>query len=155
MSANARGVLLMNKINEIRNKISPKNSLILAILAICIFWIIYTFYKFYYFEEKLQQHITIEKLCFHVIIKGAILFCVIYFFLWISRERLGNLGIKKLNLKKQILVGASAGIIIFAISNFLIGTILKSIIPDSISKGIEVKFLFQNLYHIPLWIFLA
>ena len=145
----------MNKIKRLRNNISLKTAVILAVSAICIFWTIKTFFKLYYFEENLQPHITIEKLCFHVIVKGAILFSVIYLFLWLSRERLGNLGIKKLALKKQILVGASAGIIIFAISNFFLGPFLKSIIPDSTSKGIEVKFLFQNLYHIPLWIFVA
>ena len=52
-------------------------------------------------------------------------------------------------------IGFTFGLLIFVVSNMILGPIIHAIIPESIHQGIEVKSIFNDMNYLPLWIFIG
>ena len=82
-------------------------------------------------------------------------FLLVYYLLKLTNENFGSLGFNKNKLGRQIAIGALFGIGIFALDTFLISPILEALLPNAAAEGENIKYLFSNLYYIPILLFMA
>lgn len=141
---------------KVKNKITQKNALVLSVVIICIFWAAILYAKLSDVSKALTLDKNIFDLLLYVLISGAIEIPLICVLLYLSRETPRDVGIKLEKLKSQIYPGIFLGALIFLVKLLVLDQLTSILLPSkSTGDAGDITYLFKNLYHLPIWIFLT
>jgi len=104
---------------------------------------------------KVRLNENLMQASLYIITVGVFTFLLVYYLLKLTNENFGSLGFNKNKLGRQIAIGALFGIGIFALDTFLISPVLESLLPNAAAEGENIKYLFSQLYYIPILLFMG
>ncbi|HAD82129.1 MAG: hypothetical protein A2509_02400 [Candidatus Edwardsbacteria bacterium RIFOXYD12_FULL_50_11] len=143
-------------------KPAVRNAIYLSIGIIAIGWI-QKIFNFLSTKPSLAEQLglkvklseNLSQASLYIVTVGMLTFLLVYYLLKLTNENFGSLGFNKNKLGRQIAIGALFGIGIFALDTFLISPILEALLPNAAAEGENIKYLFSNLYYIPILLFMA
>jgi len=143
-------------------KITFKNSVYLSLGIIALGWI-QKIFNYVSAKPSLPEQLGLKvklsenlpQASLYIITVGIFTFLLVWYLLKLTNENFVALGFNKNKLGKQIAIGALFGIGIFVLDTFLISPVLEALLPNAAAEGENIKYLFSNLYFIPILLFLG
>lgn len=87
---------------------------------------------------------TMGELVWAVVRDKVSTLVVIFFLLWLQKERVGQLGVTKRDWLKHILIGCAYGTVMFIALNVVLTSVLESFIPKPPANGPSIMALFAD-----------
>lgn len=144
------------------NKPTVRNAIFLSLGIIAIGWIqkIYNYLSTkpslteqWGLKVKLSENLPQASI--YILVVGVFTFLLVHYLLKLTNENFGSLGFNRNRLGKQIAIGALFGVGIFALDTFLISPVLEALLSNAAAEGENIKYLFSNLYYIPILLFMG
>lgn len=90
-----------------------------------------------------------------MIVSGVFTVLSVTILLRLSKETYKDIGFDKQNILKQLGIGFLFGVLTFVLDAFIVDKIVDVIQPETAAEGIDMSLLFNNLYFLPVWVFIA
>jgi membrane protease YdiL (CAAX protease family) len=136
-------------------RISQPNALHLSIGFILTMWLIRVIRNTYYFDDALNRAGSVQQLSLKATVYGAVTVLTVTLLLRLSGESHKDIGFDTHHIPRQLGNGFLFGALIFVVDTLLIGTIVDTLLPDAPAQGIDMSILFDSIYFLPAWIFVA
>jgi membrane protease YdiL (CAAX protease family) len=135
-------------------KISVRNALYLSIGIIFLMWLRKIIQNIYYSDLVLKLAQS-NLFLLSAMVNGIVTVLIVTLLLRLSKENYKDIGFDTQNILRQLRNGLLFGVLIFILDTFLIGTIVDVLLPKTSVEGIDMSKLFNNLYFLPVWIFIS
>jgi len=144
------------------NKPTVRNAVYLSLGIIALGWIQKT-YNYLSTKPSLAEQLglmpklseNLPQASLYIVAMGIFTILLVWYLLKLANENFGSLGFNRNKLGKQIAIGALFGVGIFALDTFLISPVLEALLPNAAAEGENIKYLFSNLYFIPILLFMG
>lgn len=136
-------------------KMSERNALFISLGFILLMWLTKVILNTYYIDDILEIGRSIQQFSLNALASGIFIVIIVTLLLRLGGEKYKDIGFDKQNIPKQLWIGIRFGVLIFILNSFFIGTIVDVLLPKTSAEGIDMSNLFNNLYFLPVWIFIA
>ena len=134
--------------------ISTRNTMFISIGFILLMWSIKVIHNTYYIDTILEWVGSIQTFTLYALVYGVFTVISTTLLLRLGKEKYRDIGFDKQNILKQLGIGLLFGLLIFLLHNLVVSTIVDALLPKT-AEGIDLSTLFNNVYFLPVWIFLA
>jgi len=139
----------------VMKRISERNALYLSIGFILSMWLIRVIRNTYYIDNALDRAGSIQQLSLNAAVYGVFTVLTVTLLLRLSNENYEDIGFDAHRLLRQLRSGFLFGVLIFILDTLVTGTIVDALLPKTSAQGIDMSSLFDNIYSLPAWIFIA
>ncbi|MFC1968746.1 CPBP family intramembrane glutamic endopeptidase [Chloroflexota bacterium] len=134
--------------------ISVRNAIVISIGFILLMWSIKVIHNTHYIDTILEWVESIQTFTLYALAYGVFTVISVTLLLRLGKEKYRDIGFDKQNILKQLGIGLLFGVLIFLLHNLVVSTIVDALLPKA-AQGIDLSTLFNTIYFLPVWIFLA
>ena len=135
--------------------ISVRNAMFISMGFIILMWIIKVIHNTVFIDTIIDWASSMPTYSAYALAYGVFGVIAVILLLRLSKEGYKDIGFNREKIIKQIGIGFLFGVLIFAVKNLVIDTIVESLLPVESFEGADLSVLFQSIAFLPVWIILA
>jgi len=134
---------------------SEKKYLWLSLAVILVMWVWKIVSNVFIYDAQYFQSLHFHTVVSRALLIATITILIVWGLTYLSKENFQNLGFVKKNLLKQVLIGMLFGFVIFMTVKLIIDPLVNLLVSDKVGQESDLKFLFSNIYNLPVLMILA